>query len=162
MSLLEQIITSKEQVDENVTKLEAGNSKEYKIEAIWDSAVYARESELGYYLLRLYYLVFWKGYPEEKNTWKPALVVQYFRKLIYLFHKDHFDKSIVTSEIINTVALMVRPTFKLTVTSKPTKKKQGYLANSPNKQTKKSWAAFDFYLIFDFVSRYRQSTYQSL
>ena len=35
MSLLEQNITKKERVDKNVTELEiAGNSKEYKVEAI--------------------------------------------------------------------------------------------------------------------------------
>ena len=40
MSPLEQDITRKERVDENVTKLEfdTGNSKEYKVEAIWNSA----------------------------------------------------------------------------------------------------------------------------
>ena len=57
VSLLEQDITRKKQVDNKVTKLdfEAGKSEEYKIEAIWDSAVYVRESESD--LPRLYYLV---------------------------------------------------------------------------------------------------------
>ena len=47
MSLLEQDIIRKEQVDKQVTELEpeAGDSKEYEIEAIWDSAVYASKSE---------------------------------------------------------------------------------------------------------------------
>ena len=48
-------------------KLETGNSKEYKIEASWDSAVYTSKLELGQ-LLGLYYLVAWKGYPKEENT----------------------------------------------------------------------------------------------
>ena len=75
MSLLEQDTTKKKRVDENITELEfdAGNSEEYKVEEIWDSAVYAKESE-GH-LLRLYYLVIWKGYHEEKNTWEPVLAV---------------------------------------------------------------------------------------
>ena len=47
-------------------EFEAGDSAEYKVEAIWDSAAYARESE-GH-LPGFYYLVAWKGYPEEKNT----------------------------------------------------------------------------------------------
>ena len=56
MSLLEYNITKKERVDK-VLELDAGeNSKPYKIEAIWDSAVYAMELELGY-LSGLYYLV---------------------------------------------------------------------------------------------------------
>ncbi len=45
-----------------------GNSKEYKVEAICDNAVYAKESDSGHHLPGLYYLVLWKGYPEEKNT----------------------------------------------------------------------------------------------
>ena len=44
-------------MDKKVKKLEfeADNSKEYKIETIWDSAFYANKAE-GY-LLALYYLV---------------------------------------------------------------------------------------------------------
>ena len=49
------------------------DSGEYKVEAIWDNAVYAKESE-GH-LPKLYYLVFWKRYPEEENTWEPASTV---------------------------------------------------------------------------------------
>ena len=58
VSLLEQDITRKGRVDKNVTELDAGNndSGEYKIEVIWDSAVYARELESGY-LPGLYYLI---------------------------------------------------------------------------------------------------------
>ena len=57
VSLLEQDTTKNEQMDKKVTELdfEAGNSEEYEIEAIWDSAVYARELE-GH-LPGLYYLV---------------------------------------------------------------------------------------------------------
>ena len=45
-------------MDENATELDAGNndSKEYKMKAICNSAVYAQKSELGH-LPRLYYLV---------------------------------------------------------------------------------------------------------
>ena len=42
----------------------AGNYKEYEI---IDSAIYAKKTEGN--LLGLYYLVSWKGYPEEENTW---------------------------------------------------------------------------------------------
>ena len=58
MSLLEKDTTKKERVDENVTKLEfnAGNSKKYKVEAIWDSMVYAIESKSDH-LLSLHYPV---------------------------------------------------------------------------------------------------------
>ena len=49
VSLLEQNTTKKGRVDENIRqmKFDAGNSEEYELEAIWDSAVYARESESG-------------------------------------------------------------------------------------------------------------------
>ena len=45
--LLELDTTRKERVDEKVTELdfEAGDKEEYKVEAIQDSAVYARKSE---------------------------------------------------------------------------------------------------------------------
>ena len=56
-------------------KFDAGNdnSGEYKIEAIWDNMVYAKESKS--HLLELYYLVVWKRYPEEENTREPASAV---------------------------------------------------------------------------------------
>ena len=74
ISLLEQDTTRKGWVDENATKLEDGDSKEYKVEAIWDSAIYTKKSESGH-LPGFYYLVSWKGYPKEENTWEPALAV---------------------------------------------------------------------------------------
>ena len=72
VSLLEQDTIRKELVDKKVRELEfeSGNSKEYKVEAIQDSAVYARE--LKSHLPKLYYLVAWKGYPEKENTWEPV------------------------------------------------------------------------------------------
>ena len=67
MSLLEQIITKKGQVDENVMEFEAGNDEEYEVERIWDSAVYTKESTAGH-LPGLYYLISWKDYLKEENT----------------------------------------------------------------------------------------------
>ena len=68
ISLLEQDTTRKGRGDENAMELDVGkDSGEYKVKAIRDSAVYARKSESGH-LPGLYYLVFWKGYLEEKNT----------------------------------------------------------------------------------------------
>ena len=59
-------------MDEEVRQIEFdtgdNESGEYKVEVIRDSAVYARESESGH-LPDLHYLVSWKGYPEEENTW---------------------------------------------------------------------------------------------
>ena len=139
MSLLEQDIIRKGRVDENATELDEGNndSGEYKVEAIWDSAVYVRKSELGH-LSGFYYLVSWKGYPEEENTWELASAVQHLRKLISLFHKDHLNKPTVTSPAIDTAPLMARPTVKLT---NPLKQKQGRPRRCAKKRTKTRWEA---------------------
>ena len=57
MSLLEQEITKKEQINKKLTKLEfeTGNNEKYKVEVIWNSAVYANKAKD--HLLGLYYLV---------------------------------------------------------------------------------------------------------
>ena len=64
VSLLEQDTIKKGWLDEKtVEQLEfeaGGNNEEYKVEAICDSAIYAKESEAGH-LPGLYYLVSWKG-----------------------------------------------------------------------------------------------------
>ena len=138
VSLLEQDTTRKGRVDEEVRQMEfdAGDdeSGEYEVEAIRDSAVYARESKSGH-LPGLYYLVSWKGYSEEENTWELASAVQHLRKLISLFHKDHPDKSIATFPAIDTAAPMARPTVK---PMEPLKRKRGRPANSTNKRVKKN------------------------
>ena len=142
MSLLEQDTTRKGRVDENateLTKLDAGgdDSGEYEVEAIRDSAVYARES--AGHLPGLYYLVSWKGYPEEENTWEPASAVQHLRKLISSFHKDHPDKPTATSEAIDTAPPMARPTIKPAAKPTAPKQKRGQPpGNSNNKRAKKN------------------------
>ena len=136
VSLLEQDTTRKERVDEKVTELdfEAGNSKEYKVKAIRDSAVYINKSESSH-LSDLYYLVAWKGYLKEKNTWEPLSAVQYLKKLISSFHKDHLEKATATSPPINSALPMARPTVKPTAKA-TTKRKQSWPANSASKQAK--------------------------
>ena len=58
VSLLEQDTTKKGRMDKNAIELDAGNndSGEYKVEAIRNSAVYAKESKSGH-LPGLYYMV---------------------------------------------------------------------------------------------------------
>ena len=55
-------------MEDNATQLkfEVSDNAKYKMEAIRDSAVYARELE-SKYLLGLYYLILWKSYPKEEN-----------------------------------------------------------------------------------------------
>ena len=131
MSLLEQDTTKKERVDKRVKELEleARDSKEYEVEAIWDSTVYASKLELGQ-LLVLYYLVAWKGYPKEENTWEPLSVVQHLKKLINSFYKDHPEKPTVTSPPIDSALQMARPTVRPI----PLKQKRGQPAGGASKR----------------------------
>lgn len=107
--LLKQDTTRSRLVDKNEIELNAGNNKsgEYKLKVIQDSAVYARELETGH-LINLYYVISWKSYLEEENTWKLYSVVQYLKKLISSFYKDYFDKPTATSEVINTSPPMAK------------------------------------------------------
>ena len=125
-----------------------GNGEKYEVEAIRNSTVYARESE-GH-LPGLYYLISWKGYPKEENTWESASAIQHLRKLVSTFHKEHPEKPTATSTQVNSVPVIAKPAVKLGYAneqkwSRPAK------ATDINKPVKKSWA-FDFYLVFDPIS----------
>ena len=100
--------------DGNVVELDAGNDKsgEYKVEAIWDNAVYTRELESSY-LSGLYYLISWKRYSEKKNTWEPTLAVQHLWKLLSKYHHKNPDKPTATTFPIDTALPMAKPTVKL-------------------------------------------------
>ncbi len=150
VSLLEQNTTRKGRVDEPTSQLEFegdGDGKKYEVEAIQDSAVYANKSEGGH-LPGLYYLVSWKSYPEEENTWEPTLAIQHFQRLVSTYHRDYPEKPTATSSPVDFAPLMARPTDKPT-----NKSKRGQLAKAKgaNKLAKKSWV-FDFYLVFGSVS----------
>ena len=134
VSLLEQDIIKKGQVHkENAEELDAGDdSGEYEVEAIRNSAVYVKESESGH-LPSFYYLVSWKGYPEEENIWEPASAVQHLKKLISLFHKNRPDKPTATSPAIDTAPPMARPTVKPT---EPLKRKRGRPTGRAKKRAK--------------------------
>ena len=136
VSLLEQDITRKGRVSKEVPELDAGNkdSKEYEVEAIQHSAVYANKLESGH-LPGLYYLVAWKGYPKEENIWEPSSAIQHLKKLINFFDKDHPEKSTATSLPINSAPPMARPTVKPTAKATSTQK-QGRPANSASKRAK--------------------------
>lgn len=58
MLMLEQDIIWKELIDKKIRQLDfdISNDKEYKVEVIWDSAVYAKKSKSDH-LLRLYYII---------------------------------------------------------------------------------------------------------
>ena len=117
-------------------KFEAGDDKEYEVDGIWDSAVYARKS--AGQLLGLYYLVLWKGYPEEENTWELAFAIQHLRRLVTAYHKDNLEKPTVTFLPVDTAPPMARPSTPPKPTVKPTTApKRGQPAGSTTAPTKK-------------------------
>ena len=121
ISLLEQDIIKKWRVDKKTAKqleFEAGgNNKEYKVEGICNSALYARELETGQ-LPGFYYLVSWKGYLEDESTWKPISAMQHLRKLVSIFYKNHPNILTVTSPPINLAPPMAKCTTSPNVNSK--------------------------------------------
>ena len=68
-----------------VPKFEPGNDKKIEVEAIQDSAVYVKEADR--YLPGLYYLIVWKSYSEEENTWEPFLAAMHLKKMVKPFTK---------------------------------------------------------------------------
>ena len=93
------------------------NSGKYKVETIWDNAIYAKKSESGH-LPGFYYLVSWKRYLGEENTWEPASAIQYLRKLISSFYKDYPSKLTAISITINIALLIAEPIVKPTKSPK--------------------------------------------
>ena len=126
--LLEQDTTRKGR-EISVPEFEPGDNKEYEVEAIRDSAVYAKEAD-GH-LPGLYYLVAWKGYPEEENTWQPSSVVMHLRKIVSTFHQDHPEKLTATLAPLDSAPPMVKPMTQL-----PTKQKRGRPTGRVTKRTK--------------------------
>ena len=121
MSLLKQDIIRKKRMNKfSALEFEPGNNKEYEMDAIWDTTVYINEADR--HLPGLNYLVVWKSYPEEENTWEPSLVVMHLRKMVSTFHKDHLEMSTVTSAPLDSALPMAKPMIQL-----PTKRKQGRL-----------------------------------
>ena len=112
-------------------EFEAGDDKEYEVNGIWDSAVYAKES--AGQLPGLYYLVLWKSYLEKENTWEPALAIQHLQRLVTTYHKDNPEKPTATSDSVNTAPPMARPS----ALPRPIAKKRGRPAGSTAAPTKK-------------------------
>ena len=68
MLLLEQDSIRQGRVDDENVELDASNENgKYEVEVIWDSKVYAKESESGH-LSGLYYLISWKKYPMKRAS----------------------------------------------------------------------------------------------
>ena len=113
----------------SVPEFEPGDDKEYEVEAIRDNAIYAKEADR--HLLGLYYLVAWKGYPKEKNTWEPSSTVMHLWKMVSTFYKDHPEKPTATLASLDFAPPMAKPTVQLLA-----KQKRGQLTGRANKCTK--------------------------
>ncbi len=116
------------------------DGKKYKVKIICDSVVYAKESDSSHYLPGFYYLVSYKGYTKEENTWKSILAVLHLRKLISTFYHDHLEKLIITSPLIDSASPMARPIVKPRAEALSIKQKQSKSAkdNYANKRVKKT------------------------
>ncbi len=115
---------------EKDVEFETEGNKKYEIKTIIDSAVYGQQTNDQ--ILDLYYLILWKGYPEEENTWEPLSAVIYLQKLINILHKEHLKKPTVTSPPLDSAPLMAMPTI-----SKELKQKRGRLSKRANKRGRK-------------------------
>lgn len=115
VSLLESIISKKKLEDIMIFRLESQdncNGKEYKFETIYNSKIYAQNSDSSY-LLSFYYLISWKRYLEKENIWVPILAIQYLWKLVIIFYKKYQKKPIVISLLINSALSMAKFIIKL-------------------------------------------------
>ncbi len=106
---------------------EAGDNKEYEVKVMIDNAVY--DQQANDQMPGLYYLVLWKSYPEEENTWEPSSAVIHLRKLISTFHKEYLEKPTATSLALDSAPPMARPTI-----SKKPKRKRGRPSKRANKR----------------------------
>ena len=128
VSLLEQDTTRKGW-EFSVPGFEPGDDKKYEMEAIQDSAVYAKEADGDF--PGLYYLVVGKSYLEEKSTWEPFLAIMHLRKMVNTLHKDQPEKPIATSAPLDSAPLMAKPTIQL-----PAKQKRGQPTRRATKRNK--------------------------
>ena len=116
---------------EKELEFEARDNKEYKVKAIVDSAIYSQQANDSNQMPGFYYLVLWKGYPKEENIWEPLLVVIYLWKLISTFYKEHPEKSIAISLLLDFALPMARSTIP-----KELKQKHNYLSKGANKRSR--------------------------
>ncbi len=116
---------------EQKLEFEAGGNKEYEFEAIIDSAISGQQANDQ--MPGLYYLVLWKGYPKEENTWEPLLAVIHLWKLINTFHKEYPEKPTAIFPSLDFAPPMARPT----VPKQELKQKRDHPSKGANKRGKK-------------------------
>ena len=70
--------------------IEVEDKPEYEVEEIQDSRCWQGH---------LQYLIHWKGYPHEEDTWKPILNLTNIQRLINEFHQRHPNKPSQTNDV---------------------------------------------------------------
>lgn len=85
-----------------------GNIVLYKIKALRNSVVYAKELLKGY-LSDLNNLVSWNSYTKRKNTQESMSAIQHLKKMLSEFHKIYPNKLTAISFLINSRPTMGRP-----------------------------------------------------
>lgn len=74
-------------------------------------------------------------------------MIQHFKKLISLFHKNYFDKLIITFDAIDIISIIARPMIKST--TKPIKQKQSCRAkDTSNPDRKNQVNVYDVFELF--------------
>lgn len=136
-------------------ELDDNDSVEYKVEAIYNNKIYVKESD-SCHLPGFHYLVSWKDYLKEENTWELVSAVQYLWRFVTNFHKEYSEKSIMISLPIDFTLIMAKPTIRPKTSIK---QKYGWpnKVHNTSKSANKSWA-FDFYLIFNLISMIGKSS----
>ena len=140
--LLEQDIIRKVRIGQKTLQLEFkdnGKGKEYEVKAIRNNRVYAKQSESGQ-LPELYYLISWRDFSEEENTWEPASAIQHLWMLASTFYKENSDKSTTTSTPVNTTLSTARPIVKPGTWNNKQKCGRPAKVSNTSKRSKKTWA----------------------
>ena len=96
---------------EKELEFEAVDNKKYEIKVIIDSMMFNQQANNNQ-MPGFYYLVLWKNYPEEENTWEPLSAVIYLRKLINTFYKKHPKKPTATFPPLGSVPPITKPTIR--------------------------------------------------
>lgn len=127
MSILEKNNTKKRQIKKVTFQVkfeENNNNKKYEVNTICNSAVYAKQSKIGY-LLGYYQSLSQKDYPEKNKTQESILIIKHLWTLFSTYPKKHLEKLLENLTLVNSVSLMTKPIVKLFLEFSVAKKKIG-------------------------------------